>query len=219
MRLRLLTAITLLLLCAACSRGGETLAPLATDEAGVYLTALQTPLTPDEPSPTTLVATLTATLLNTPELPTPESVLPLLDIWSGQPTYIEESEPGLDFRVDYDILRWALVENESGYPALVHRKIPYCQIIPTAGRGLPRGWSITSSFETLGTILYEVTVVSQGDQVKFVNYYGRAGNIVTGFQVSFEEQDTACRQGAEKIFSTLRAATAVTPTPSPTSSP
>lgn len=209
----------LVLLCSACSGQGEAFAPFPTDPGEVHLAALETPDETAEPSPTALVASLTSTLLPTLELPTPESQTLLLEAWSGQPTYAEESGPGFVFRVEYDISSWALIQNETGFPALVHRDIPYCQIVPTAGRGLQRGWTVESSFRTIGTVAYEVSLVSQGGQLQFVNYFGRSGEIVTGFQVSLLEQMEACLQAAEVVFATLSSAPAATPTPSPTDTP
>jgi len=216
MRKPFLTFIFLVLLCAACAGQGEKFTPFSAEPGGVHLAALETPEETSEPSATALVASLTPTLLPTPELPTPESQTPVLEAWSGQPSYAEESEPGFDFRVNYDISTWALIQNETGFPALVHRDIPYCQIIVTAGRGLPRGWTVESTFRTIGTLEFEVAIASQAGQVQFVNYFGRSGNIVTGFQVSFLEQMDACLADAETIFATLTSVPAATPTPSPT---
>jgi hypothetical protein len=215
MRLRF-TVLFLVLLCTACVGGGKALAPLPADQEGVHLAALETLSGSEEPSPTALVASLTPTLLNTPELPTPESTLPGLEVWSGTPSYTEESEPGFDFRVLYDPSQWALIQNETGYPALVMRDLSSCQVVPTAGRGLPRGWSVESGSRTLGAREFETATVSLGGQVQFVNYYGRAGSIVTGFQVSFLEDMETCLQAAEKVFATLSSVTASTPTPLPT---
>jgi hypothetical protein len=219
MRKPLLTVIFLVLLCVACSGQGETFIPLSDKPDGVHLAALETPVETLEASATALVASLTPTLLPTPELPTPESQTPALEAWTGQPSYTEESEPGFDFRVDYDISKWALIQNETGFPALAHRDIPYCQIVATAGRGLPRGWTVESTFRTIGTLQFEVAVASQAGQVQFVNYFGRSGNIVTGFQVSFLEQMEACLADAETVFATLTSVPAATPTPSPTFTP
>jgi hypothetical protein len=98
----------------------------------------------------------------------------------------------------------------------VHRDIPYCQITPTAGRGMPRGWTVESTFRQIGSLQFEVATASQEGQVKFINYFGRAGGVVTGFQVSFLEQMEACLADAEEVFATLASAPAATPTPSPT---
>lgn len=212
-------ASILIVFCTACSGQEVPLAPFAADPGGIHLAALETPDETAEPSPTALVASLTSTLLPTPELPTPESQTTVFEAWSGQPTYAEESEPGFDFRVEYDISRWALIQNETGFPALVHRDLPYCQIIATAGRGLPRGWTVESTFRTIGVLEFEVAVVSQGGQVQFVNYFGRSGQIVTGFQVSFLEQMETCLADAETVFATLTSAPAATPTPSSTFTP
>ncbi|MEW6093523.1 MAG: hypothetical protein AB1531_06110, partial [Chloroflexota bacterium] len=87
MRKPLLTVIFLVLLCAACSGQGETFIPLSDKPDGVHLAALETPVETLEASATALVASLTSTLLPTPELPTPESQAPAFEAWTGQPTY------------------------------------------------------------------------------------------------------------------------------------
>lgn len=219
MRLRLALTLLLLLVLAACNSQAGSVAPLSADPGEIHLAALDTPQATPEPSATALVASLTPTLLPTIELPTPESAAPVLDAWSGQPTYLDESDPGLDFRVRYDIQVWALVENEGGFPALAHRDIPYCQIVPTAGRGLPRGWTVDSAFREIGDLQFEVATASQEGQAKYVNYFGRSNGVVTGFQVSFLEQMETCLADAEKVFASLTSAPAATPTPSPTATP
>ncbi len=165
------------------------------------------------------MASLTPTFLPTPELPTLESTQPVLEAWSSQPTYLEESQPGLDFRVVYDGRMWALITDQSGIPALVHREIAYCQIVPTSGRGMPRGWVVESVFREINGLLFEVASASQEGQVKFVNYFGRSGGIVTGFQVSFNEQMAACLADAEIVLGTLTSTLAATPTSTPTFTP
>jgi len=77
---------------------------------------------------------------------------------------------------------WALTEDETGIPALIHRKIPYCKIVPTGGgRGTPRGWTSDDQFRDVGPIRYEVVTVSQNNVVQFVNYFGSNGVVRTGF--------------------------------------
>ncbi len=213
LRLRLPLAFLLLLACAACSGRTRGVAPFPEEPGQMHLAALDTPEATPEPSATALVASLTPTLLPPPELPTLESTRPTLETWSSQPTYLEESQPGLDFRVVYDGRLWALISDESGAPALAHRAIPYCKIAPAAGRGMPRGWTVESVFREIGGLQFEVATASQEGQVKFVNYFGRAGGVVTGFQVSFLEQMETCLADAEAVFATLTSAPAATPTP------
>lgn len=188
-------------------------------EAGGTITApfrrvaLQEDVTPLA-TPTDLPPTPTETLLPAPELPTPESATPLTLAWAGAPTYLE-SQPGYDFRLEYEDALWALTEDETGQPALLHRQLPYCKIAPTGGRGLLRGGSVESEFREIGPYLFEVVTVSQDGVVQFVNYFGGDGVVLTGFQVSFREQVDECLQAAETVLATLSFTLAPTPTPEP----
>ena len=173
------------------------------------------------PTPTDLPPTPTETLLPTPELSTPKPSAPLIGTWTGAPTYQAESQPGYDFLVSYDSSVWGLTENESGVPALVHRNIPYCEIVPMAGRGLPRGWTVDDKFRAIGNIQYEVITAIQNGVVQFVNYFGSDGIVLTGFQVSSQEQMDSCLQAAETVLASLSSLPAPTPTPTltPTETP
>jgi hypothetical protein len=171
------------------------------------------------PSPTDLPPTPTETLLPEPELPTPESNLPVLEIWTGAPSYAAESEPGYDFRLFYDGSLWALTVDEVGLPALVNRDIPYCMVTPAAGRGLPRGAVSESQFRTIGRFPFEVVTVTQNGEVKFVNYFGGDTVVLTGFQVSFQEQREECLQAVENLLQTISSVLAPTPTLTPSPSP
>jgi hypothetical protein len=164
-------------------------------------------------TPTDLPPTPTETLLPTTELPTSQSVTPKLDTWSGAPTYAAESQPGYFFSVVYDVSLWALTEDEVGTLGLLSRKIPYCKIVPIGGRGTPRGWTVDDQFRDIGVIQYEVVTASQNDIVQFVNYFGGDGTVLTGFQVSFQDQKDECIRMAEIILSTLSSTVAPTPTP------
>lgn len=166
-------------------------------------------------SPTDLPPTPTETLLPTAELPTPESVLPQAEVWTAAPSYPAESRPGYDFRLFYDGSAWALTVDELGLPALVHRQIDYCQVVPAAGRGLTRGFQSESEMRLLGRLTFEVVTVSQNEEVKFINYFGGDGVILTGFQVSFQEPRQACLQAVEAVLQTLSSVLAPTPTPTP----
>jgi len=194
-------------------------APSAVGPAGIQQPRLQgqgiTPLA----TPTDLPPTPTETLLPTPELPTPESLTPTLAAWSASPTYTAESKPGYFFSVTYDTSLWALTEGDAGISGLINRQIPYCQIVPTGGRGLPRGWTVDDQFRDVGVINYEVVTASQNDVVQFVNYFGGDGTILTGFQVTFQDRKDECVSMAEVVLASLASAVAPTPTPTPTITP
>lgn len=181
--------------------------------------AAQQEITP-LPTPTDLPPTPTETLPPTQELPTPALNLPALESWVGAPTYAVESKPGYSFRVDFDPEVWALTVDEMGNTALVHRQISYCKMIPTSGRGTPRGWMVDDQFRDIGTIRFEVVTASQNGVVQFVNYFGSDGVILSGFQVSAQDQQQECLQAAETVLATLSSVMALpatrTPTPTPT---
>ena len=170
-------------------------------------------------TPTDLPPTPSETQLPQIELPTPESTVLLLESWIGAPTYAVDSQPGYFFRVNYSPALWALVADDTGLPALVHRDIPYCQMTTASGRGTPRGVTVTSQSRDIGALRYEVVTVSQNDVVQYVNYFGGDAMVKTGFQVSFQEQQAACLQAAEVVLASLTSVVAPTPTPTPTSTP
>jgi hypothetical protein len=169
-------------------------------------------------TPTDLPPTPTETLLPYIPLPTPESYIPVIESWAGMPTYAE-SQPGYFFRVDYDGSLWSLTWDETGTLALIHRTIPYCKILPTAGRGLPRGWTVDDQFRDIGTLRYEVVTASQNGMVQFVNYFSGDGVVLTGFQVSFQEQMNDCLLASEIILGSLTSVVAPSPTVTPTETP
>ena len=154
-------------------------------------------------TPTDLPPASTETLFPTLELPTPESLIPLIETWTSAPTGVAESQPGYSARLDYDASLWALTLDELGSPALVHRQIPYCQLAPAAGRGLPRGWQVDDQFRDNGPVQFEGVTVSQNGVLQFINYFGGDGIILTGFQLSFQEQVDECVRAAETILATL----------------
>jgi hypothetical protein len=168
------------------------------------------------PTPTDLPPTPTETLPPTQELPTPEQHLPALEPWTGAPTYAAESTPGYYFRVDFDPTLWALTEDEFGNTALVHRNIAYCKMIPTSGRGTPRGWTVEDQIRDVGAIRYDVVTVNQNGVVQFVNYFTFNGNVPTGFQVSAQDRQQECFRSAETVLETLSSVIAPTPTLTPT---
>jgi hypothetical protein len=190
---------------------GCTAAP-GNGAAPLLRSAVQEDVTPLA-TPTDFPPTPTETLPPAAELPTPELTLPGPETWSDAPTYSTESTPGFNFQVSYDGSLWALTEDEMGRPALVYRQIPYCQMVPTAGRGVPRGWTTDTQFRPIGSLQFEVDTVSQNGIVQYLNYYGGDGTIQTGFQVSFQEQQDDCLLAAETVLASLGS------TPAPLSTP
>ena len=126
-----------------------------------------------------------------------------------------DSDPGLLFRVDYDPDVWAQTRGNFGDIVLGNRQIEYCTITPWAGRGLPVDWKVEHEFRIIGSASFDVNIVIEQDVVKFVSYVGGDTRVLTGFQVSFNEQKDKCLQDAEAIFGTLRSFSAI-PTATPT---
>ena len=207
-RRKVILIVSILAICAGLA-GWKLLAPKARPVRSASLNMLLD-ITPFD-TPTGMPPTPTETLIPTSELPTPESLTRDMETWSGMPTYAE-SQPGYFFRVDYDASLWSLTTDETGAAALFHRTIPYCKIVPAAGRGLPRGWVVDDQFRDIGMLRYEVVTASQNGVPQFVNYFGGDGMVLTGFQVSFQEQMEACLQAAETVFATLSSVAAPTPT-------
>jgi hypothetical protein len=181
--------------------------------------------TPNPPDPTATLllstpyfATPTETLLPQLELPTERPRAPALLTWTGQPSYPGDTDPGLLFLMDYNPDVWAQTEGLFGDIVLGNRQIEYCTITPWTGRGLPVAWKVTHEFRALGSgptpPTFDVNTVTFNDVVKFVSYVGGDGKVLTGFQVSFNEQQDRCLQDAEAVFGTLRSFAAI-----PTSSP
>jgi len=167
------------------------------------------------PTFTPYLPTPTETLLPPLELPTERPKAPTLVAWTGEPTYPGDSDPGLLFRVDYDPDVWAQTEGNFGDIVLGNRQIDYCTITPWAGRGLPVDWKVDHEFRAIGSASFDVNIVTDQDVVKFVSYVGGDTHVLTGFQVSFNEQKDKCLQDAEAIFGTLRSFSAI-PTATPT---
>ncbi len=197
---------------------------------------LNSPPAPDSQSPTPEVSatpafTPTQTSTVTATAPTPtETLLPLLEIptekpnapafiaWTGEPTYPGDSEPGRLFRVDYDPDLWAQTKDNFEQVALAHRKIDYCVITAWSGRGLPGDAKVEHEFREVGNISYDVNTVTISDVVKFVAYVGGDKRLLTGFQVSFQDQKEQCLQDAETLLASLRSF-AAEPTITPTFTP
>lgn len=170
------------------------------------------------PSPTQVQSTPTDTPLPTLELPTEMVNPPAKLAWDGVPTYPSESTPGYNFRVSYDPEVWALTSDQFGFPALAHRTISGCVISVTSGRGLPANMTVDHDVLYTGNVTFDVGRVSENGVLKFVTYTGGNGTMITGFQVSFEDQADPCLADAVTVLSTLTSvpisqATPATPAP------
>ncbi len=193
---------------------------LASPEASAtaaFTPTLELSATP-EFTPTPTGPTPTDTLLPTLELPTERPNAPALTAWTGLPTYPGDSEAGRLFRVDYDPDLWAQTEGNYGDVVLAHRQIDYCIITPWSGHGLPTDSKVEHEFRLVGEVPYDVNTVITGDEVKFVAYVGGDKRLLTGFQVSFQNQKEQCLQDAEVILATLRSFVAqptITPSVTP----
>ncbi len=159
--------------------------------------------------------TPTDTPLPTLALPTEVVNAPTQMVWDGVPTYPGESTPGYSFRVTYNPELWALTTDQFGFPALAQREIPACIITVTSGRGLPGDMTVEHDILYAGKIAFDVGKVSQNGVLKFVTYTGGDGTIITGFEVSFEEQADRCLADAVTVLSTLRSVPVSQATPQP----
>jgi len=186
-------------------------------EAPTQAASPEPPTAAPQPTATQLLPTPTDTALPTLELPTEMVNAPAQVAWDGVPTYLAESIPGFAFRVMYDPDLWALTTDQFGFPALGHRMINGCVISVTSGRGLPLNLTVEHEMLDTGSVTFDVGSVFENGALKFVTYTGGNTTIITGFQVSFEEQADLCRADAVAVLSTLTAipASQATPTPTP----
>jgi hypothetical protein len=168
-----------------------------------------------QPSPTQALPTPTDTPLPTLELPTEVVNPPAKLVWDGTPTYPGESTPGYAFRVTYDPELWALTTDQFGFPALGHRNIAGCVISVTSGRGLPGDMSVEHDVLYTGNVTFDVGKVSENGVLKFVTYTGGDGTIITGFEVTFEDQVDECLADAVTVLSTLTSVPVSQATPQP----
>jgi hypothetical protein len=186
----------------------QSLEPLTSESQGLETSTAQ-------PFPTAAVLTPTDTPLPTLELPTEVINPPAKLVWDGEPTYPGESTPGYSFRVTYDPELWALTTDQFGFPALGHRKIQGCVISVTSGRGLPADMAVEHDVLYTGKVAFDVGKVSENGVLKFVTYTGGDGTIITGFQVTFEEQVDECLADAVTVLSTLTSVAISQATPQP----
>lgn len=219
------------LILTACGGAAATSAPVATEvpatEVPVATEAPVEPLIPElsptlaptqtfTPEPTfTPSLTPTETQLPPLELPTEAVNAPVRMVWDGTPTYPGDSTPGYAFRVTYDPDLWAVTSDQFGFPALGHRKIEYCVIAVTSGRGLPANISIEHDVLYADNVTFDVGVASENGVKTFVTYTGGDGNIITGFEVTFQDQVDACLTDAVTVLSTLKSVPVSQATPQP----
>ena len=219
------------LILTACGGAAATSAPVATEvPATVAPVATEAPVEPliPELSPTldptqtftpepTFTPSLTPTETQLPplELPTEAVNAPVRMVWDGTPTYPGDSTPGYAFRVTYDPDLWAVTSDQFGFPALGHRKIEYCVIAVTSGRGLPANISIEHDVLYADNVTFDVGVASENGVKTFVTYTGGDGNIITGFEVTFQDQVDACLTDAVTVLSTLKSVPVSQATPQP----
>jgi hypothetical protein len=140
---------------------------------------------------------------------------PVLQVWDGLPTYPAESRPGFYFRVRFDPDLWALTTDQFGFPAIGHRGITACMMVPASGRGMPPSLVVDHEERRLGTVSYEINTAYSNGAPQFVNYLGGDANIYTGFEVRFEDEMAACLQDAETVLSTLGSVPESQATPAP----
>lgn len=189
----------------AATEAPATEAPAATDSAIGDLNTATAEATAT-PAPTnTPVATLTDTALPTLDLPTEAVNAPTLAVWDGVPTYPADSTPGYAFRVTYDPDVWALTTDQFGFAALAHRTITNCVISVTSGRGLPVSMNVEHDVLYVDSnTTFDVGTAYENGVKKFVTYTGGDGNIITAFQVSFDDPSDACIADSVTVISTLR---------------
>lgn len=168
------------------------------------------------PAPTNLPApTPTDTPLPPLELPTEAVSAPARMVWDGTPTYLGDSTPGYSFRVTYDPEIWALTTDQFGFPALGHRNILYCVISVTSGRGLPANVTVEHDILDMGSVTFDVGTIFENGSKRSVTYTGGDGNIITAFEVSFQDESDACLADAVTVLATLRSVRTSQATPVP----
>jgi hypothetical protein len=175
-----------------------------------------TPVSTETPAATrTPAVTPTDTPLPTLVLPTEAVNPPSRQVWDGTPTYPGDSQPGYSFRVTYDPAIWALTTDQFGFPALGHRTIPNCVISVTSGRGLPPNMAVEHEMLQTENITFDVGTAFENGVKKFVTFTGGDGNIITAFEVSFQEESDACVKDAVDVISTLTSVPVSRATPAP----
>jgi hypothetical protein len=112
---------------------------------------------------------------------------------------------------------WALTIDQFGFPALGHRDIPNCVISVTSGHGLPANMTVEHEMLRTDTVMFDVGTAFENGVKKFVTYTGGDQNVITAFEVSFDEGSDACLADAVAVLSTLRSirSSQATPTATP----
>ena len=189
----------------AATEAPATEAPAATDSLIGDLNTSTAQATSTSAPTNTPAVTLTDTPLPTLDLPTEAVNAPARAVWDGVPTYLADSTPGYAFRVAYDPDVWALTTDQFGFAALAHRTITNCVISVTSGRGLPATMNVEHDVLYVDSnTTFDVGTAYENGVKKFVTYTGGDGNIITAFQVSFDDQSDACIADAVTVISTLR---------------
>ena len=198
--------------------------PPATEAPTEEPTATEPPAFQSLEAPTQAATQLPSTSTQVPETPT-DTPLPTLELpteivnppaqlaWDGVPTYLAESTPGYAFRVRYDPELWALTTDQFGFAAIAHRNIPACVISVTSGRGLPLNMTVEHDMLSMEDVTFDVGNVFENGVLKFITFTGGNTNIITGFQLDFEEQPDECRADAVAVLSTLTSVRASQATP------
>jgi hypothetical protein len=219
--------LSLLLTACGAAAPAATQAPAITEPSAAATEAPTEPLVAElsptlepiqtfTPEPTyTPSVTPTETPLPPLELPTEAVNAPARMVWDGAPTYPGDSTPGYAFRVTYDPDLWAVTSDQFGFPALAHRNIEYCVIAVTAGRGLPANISIEHDVLYTDGVTFDVGVAFENGIKKFVTYTGGDGTIITGFEVTFQDQVDTCLVDAVTVLSTLKSVPVSQATPQP----
>jgi len=225
-RITFILILTLLLASCGGAAPAPTEAPVAVEEpaateahAEPLVAEISPTLEPTQtftPEPTyTPSVTPTETQLPPLELPTEAVNAPARMVWDGAPTYLGDSTPGYAFRVTYDPDLWAVTSDQFGFPALAHRNIEYCVIAVTSGRGLPANVSIEHDVLYTDNVTFDVGIAYENGVKKFVTYTGGDGTIITGFEVTFQDQVDACLADAVTVLSTLKSVPVSQATPQP----
>lgn len=226
--LRLIIFILIVsLLLTSCGGAAATQAPAMTEVPAATEAPVVEPLVA-EPSPTLApTQTFTPEPTYTPSVTPTETQLPPLDlptealnalarmVWDGVPTYPGDSTPGYAFRVTYDPDVWAVTNDQFGFPALGHRNIEYCVIAVTSGRGMPLNITVEHDVLYTDKVTFDVGTAFENGVKKFTTYTGGDGTIITGFEVSFQDQVDACLADAVTVLSTLRSVPVSQATPQP----
>ena len=223
-----LAAALLVLLSAACGPAPINLPFIATQAPQAAQLPLATQPPPTSPAAPLVPATAkptqgefaldltplpSETALPTLALPTESHFAGTFELWDGLPTYPADSQPGYDFRLRYDPGTWARTTDAFGFPALAHRTIAGCMIVPTGGRGLPLNGTVTHDVRRIDGVSFQISTAYVNGVRQFVNYVGGDGVIYTGFQVAFSDQGDQCLADAELVLGTLKAISDVDATP------